>query len=78
MTWLDRLLSEGPRPSLAGEDGSELKPAPWDPTLEALCGGLVPQDALALRDERAGILEHQAGLSRAEAERLSGLASGLP
>ena len=56
-----------------------MKPAPWDPTLKALCEGLPPLDALALRDERAGILEHQAGLSRMEAEAQAGIpTSGLP
>ncbi|WP_005036558.1 hypothetical protein [Holophaga foetida] len=45
-----------------------------DPTLEALCSGLPPEDAQELREERAAILEHEAGLPRAEAERRAGIA----
>lgn len=81
MTWLDRLLVEG-----TGAMVQELPPAdvpvpggdPWavplvDPTLEALCAGLPQEDAWALREERAGILEHQAEMSREEAEQRAGL-----
>jgi len=57
MTWLDRLLSGGFDPLSSG-----------DITLEILCSGLPEEDAWALREERAGILEHLAGLSRSEAE----------
>lgn len=39
-----------------------------DPALEALCAGLTPEDARELREERAAILEFEAGFSRAEAE----------
>lgn len=60
MTWLDRFLEPGPKP------GS-------DPYLEVLCAGLPARDAEALREERAAILEHLAGLPRAESERRSGL-----
>lgn len=64
MTWLDCLLGEGaPR---------------TDAFLDALCAGLPPDDALALREERAGILEHLAGLDRAEAERRAGLGRPPP
>lgn len=61
MTWLDRFLETGP--GLVS-----------DPHLEALCAGLPAQDAEALREERAAILEHLAGLPRADAERRAGLA----
>jgi hypothetical protein len=50
----------------------------WDSRLEALCAGLAPGDALALREERAGILEHLAGLDRAEAEHRAGLDARPP
>ena len=60
MTWLDRFLE--PRTGLDS-----------DPHLEALCAGLPALDALALREERAAILEHLAGLPRVEAERRAGL-----
>ena len=68
MTWLDHLLSED-----AGGTASTPSPAVearslFDPTLEALCSGLPQEDAQALREERAAILEHQAGMSREEAE----------
>lgn len=46
-----------------------------DPTLEALCSTLPSEDAEALREERAAILEHEAGLTRAEAERRVGITS---
>ena len=65
MTWLDRLLIEGP--------GLHVGPEATDPTLEALCAGLPIDEARALREERAGILEHQAALTRDEAERRAGL-----
>ena len=48
-----------------------------DPTMEALCAGLPPDDARNLREERAGILEHEAGMSRDDAERLAGLRRSL-
>lgn len=65
MTWLCRLLNEDPQgmvPRIA-----------FDPILETLCLGLPPSDAHALREERAGILEFDAGSTRAEAERRAGL-----
>jgi hypothetical protein len=60
MTWLDRFLETRPGPG-------------FDPRLEALCAGLPDEDVEALREERAAILEHLAGLPRAEAERRAGL-----
>lgn len=60
MTWLDRFLETCPGPGA-------------DPHLEALCAGLPVEDAEALREERAAILEHLAGLPRAEAEGRAGL-----
>ncbi len=62
MTWLDRLLMEklgGPGPVL---------PCAFDSVLEALCAGLPLEDSQELREERAAILEYQAGFSREEAE----------
>jgi hypothetical protein len=44
-----------------------------DPSLEALCSTLKPEDAQDLREERAAILEHEAGMSREEAERRAGI-----
>lgn len=44
-----------------------------DTELEALCAGADPEDAAYLRQERAAILEHQAGLPRDQAERQAGL-----
>lgn len=67
MTWLDRLLEEGGRESQPND--AEVS----DPALEALCAGLSPEDAQVLREERAAILEFEAGMSRADAERISGL-----
>jgi hypothetical protein len=43
-----------------------------DPTLEALSSGLPPEDARALREERAAILEHEAGFTKEEAEHRAG------
>lgn len=71
MTWLDRLLREAPR--LVARMALEGAAYCGDPTLEALCAGLPLEDAQALREERAGILEHQAALTRDEAERRAGL-----
>jgi len=70
MTWLDRLLGEVPRqaPQVARESAPGT-----DPTLEALCAGLPDDDARALREERAGILEYQAAFIRGEAERRAGI-----
>jgi len=45
-----------------------------DCTLEALCSSLPQEEAQELREERAAIMEHEAGLSRAEAERRAGIA----
>lgn len=62
MTWLDRLLSGG----LDSRSSA-------DPTLEALCAGLPEDEARALREERAGILEYESAIPRAEAELRAGL-----
>jgi hypothetical protein len=60
-------------PELAqGEDGCE---AIRDPNLDALCSGLPPADARDLREERAAILEHLAGLTRPDADRRAGVVS---
>ena len=61
MSWLDHLLVEAKPPT------------PPDMALEALCECLPPADALDLREERAAILEFDAGFSRVEAGRLAGL-----
>ena len=67
MNWLDRLVAE------RAEEPEPEEAWPFDPTLEALCFGLPPEDAQVLREERAGILEHQAVLTRGEAERKAGI-----
>ena len=81
MTWLDQLLKE--KPGMVVPDlPPEAEPGPvgdgwagplFDPALEALCSGLPPGDARDLRQERAGILEHEADFTRAEAERRAGV-----
>ena len=70
MKWLESFLSH---PGVPGVP--PIPPAPWDEVLEALCAGLPPEDALALREERAAILEYEAGFTRDEANRRAGLAS---
>jgi len=84
MTWLDQLLKENPG-MVVPELPPEVVPGPvgdgwagplFDPTLEALCAGLPPGDARDLRQERAAILEHEAGFTQAQAERCAG--SGPP
>lgn len=74
-----RLFWHAPR-TLADPDlaqakalNAELIALVGDPTLEALCDGLPPEDALDLREERAAILEFEAGFSRTEAEVRAGL-----
>jgi hypothetical protein len=67
MTWLDRLLEEGSRESQPKDAEAS------DSNLEALCAGLPPEDAQGLREERAAILEYEAGMSREEAEHRAGL-----
>ena len=69
MTWLDRLLAEPE--ALSAQEGEDH----FDLILGALCAGLPPEDALGLREERAGILEFEAGFTRSEAERYVGLRS---
>ena len=49
-----------------------------DPTLETLCLGLPIEEAQALREERAGILEHQGGMSKPKAEAAAGLPIRAP
>lgn len=60
--WLDRWLSTPPP----------------DPFLARLCLDLPHDEAQALREERAGILEHEAGFTREEAEARAGIASPRP
>jgi len=43
----------------------------WDQTLEARCAGADPEEARYLREERAGILEFEAGMSWKEAAALA-------
>ena len=91
MTWLARLLVEWPgvivmgQPAVEGlvvtgaqesAQGAQCAPVHFDPTLEALCVGLPPEDAQALREERAGILEFEAGMTPANAARMAGLHAG--
>lgn len=77
MTWLDRLLVED-RAAMVPEMASEVEAVPrcdrwagplFDPALEPPCSGLPQEEIQTLREERAGILEFQAGLPRPEAER---------
>jgi len=49
-----------------------------DWTLEALCAGLALEDAQALREERAGILEFDGGIPREEAVRRAGIVWTAP
>jgi hypothetical protein len=44
-----------------------------DMTLDALCARADPEEAAYLREERAGILEHDGGLCRLEAELRAGI-----
>ena len=68
MRWLDQFLSrEVPAGAGVPTVGSR------DEVLDVLCAGLPPQDAQDLREERAGILEYEAGFTRAVAERMAGL-----
>ncbi len=46
-----------------------------DAELEARCAGADPEEAAYLREERAGILEHDGGLARTEAELRAGLSN---
>jgi len=49
-----------------------------DGTLEALCATLKPEDARVLREERAGIMEFDGGMSSDEAERRAGIFTAAP
>ena len=60
MTWLDSLLME-PVPCPSGSHNG------YSPR------GLSLEDAAFLREERAAILEYEAGMDRAQAERLAGV-----
>ena len=44
-----------------------------DAELEARCAGADPEEAVYLREERAGILEYEAGLRRIEADLREGM-----
>lgn len=57
----------------AGALKAELIALVEDTTLEALCPGVDPEEAAYLREERAGVLEHEAGLGRVEAELRAGM-----
>lgn len=75
MSWLDRFLAEGTGRMVQGVH-QVAEPVPvhvFDPTLKPLLSGLPPEEAQALRAERAGIIEYEAGFTRAEAERRAGL-----
>lgn len=81
MTWLDRLLIED-RGAMISAMVPEVEASPsgdrwagplFDPTLEPLCTGLPLEASQELREERAAILEYEAGFSREEAERLAGI-----
>ena len=52
-------------------------PPGWDMELEALCALLAPSDGHSLREERAGILEYEGGMTRADAEQKARLTSSL-
>lgn len=69
-----------PSPSLClrhegtkGTKGTRLEQARslWDQTLEVRCAAADPEEARYLREERAGILQFQTGISRAEADAIS-------
>lgn len=59
----------------AGAFKAELLPLVADAELEARCAGADPEEAAYLREERAGILEHDGGLARTEAELRAGLSN---
>ena len=66
MNWLDCFLSRDVR-------AVAVAPPPPDEVLEPPPAGLPPEDALELREERAAILEYEAGFTRTAAERMAGL-----
>jgi hypothetical protein len=83
MSWIERVLAcDSGR--LASGLSSSTRSAPtrealeaWtDPILETLCADLQPEDAEMLREERAAILEFEAGLERHQADRKAGLRPG--
>jgi len=83
MSWIERVLAcDSGR--LASGLSSSTRSAPtrealeaWtDPILETLCAGLQPEEIEALREERAAILEFEAGFGRRQAERKAGLPPG--
>ena len=81
MTWLDRIMAEGagrmgqdPAPEEKTTPRSDRWAGPlFDETLESLSAGLPSDDGRDLREERAAILEFEAGMTREEAERRAGL-----
>lgn len=82
VTWLDRLLVED-RGAMAPEVEAVPRCDRWtgplfDPALEPLCSGLPSEEAQALREERAAILEYTGALPRAEAERRAGFGIAFP
>lgn len=83
MTWLEQVLACDPERFASGSSSStgsaptrEALEAWTDPTLETLCLGLQPEDAEMLREERAAILEFEAGLGRHQAEQKAGMRRG--
>ena len=81
MTWLDCLLVED-RGAMIPVLPPELAPVPrcdgwagplFDPTLETRGSGLPLEAAQDLREERAAIIEYEAGFSREDAERMAGI-----
>ena len=71
MNWLDQLLAE-PMGSWPGKVPADTM-LPWDVVLESLCAGLPPGDVYVLREERAGILEFEGGMTRVEADQKAGV-----
>lgn len=66
------LGTKGQKGQVPGRDQQPATPI-QDPTLEALCLGLPIEEAQAMREERAGILEYLGGMSRPLAEARAGL-----
>ncbi len=64
---------QGTKETKGTSDFEDPAPAPPDLTLEALCGAADPIEARYLREERAAILEHLAGLPSADADRRAGV-----
>lgn len=65
-----------PRPevlALVRELKAELLAHLTDAALESQCALMDPHEAIQLREERAAILEHEAGMHKLEAELRAGL-----